>query len=129
MFTTCRLAMRTFSEDMKARGREDRVEPVGVQQPQITLLIVGNTYSESYWLLFPDKHMMLWRYGGPSGLLKWTASDFPPGLCGTYQSNDGGCSGREVTSDGTLVAEHVPRDQKCMAAHLPMLRERMNFSP
>jgi hypothetical protein len=110
-------AMRTFSEDMKARGREDLVEPVRVQQPQITLLIVGNTYSESYWLLFPDKHMMLWRYGGPSGLLKWSASDFSPGLCGTYQSNYGGCSGREATSDGTLVAEHVPRDQTCMAAH------------
>jgi hypothetical protein len=110
-------AMRTFSEDMKARGREDLVEPVRVQQPQITLLIVGNTYSESYWLLFPDKHMMLWRYGGPSGLLKWSASDFSPGLCGTYQSNYGGCSGREATSDGTLVAEHVPRDQTCMATH------------
>jgi hypothetical protein len=109
--------MRTFAEDMKVRGREDLVEQVRAQQSEITLLIIGNVYSESYWLLFPDKHMMLWRYGGPSSLLKWTSADFPPGQCSAYQSNYGGCSGRETVQDGTLGAEHAPRDQICMAAH------------
>jgi hypothetical protein len=110
-------AMRTFAEDMKARGREDLTEQVRAQQSEIALLMVGNTYSESYWLVFPDKHMMLWRYGGPSGLLRWAPTDFPPGNCGSYQTNFGGCSGREIKPDGTLVAEHAPRDQICMSVH------------
>jgi len=106
-------AMHTFALDMKARGREDLIAEVQAEQSQITLLSIG----AADWLLFPDKHMMLWRYGGPSGLLKWTPSDFPPGQCGSYQSNYGGCSGRETMPDGTLVAEHAFRDQVCMAAH------------
>jgi hypothetical protein len=106
-------AMHTFALDMKARGREDLIAEVQAQQSQITLLKVG----AADWLLFPDKHMMLWRYGGPSGLLKWTPADFPPGQCGIYQSNYGGCSGRETLPDGTLAAEPAPRDQVCMAVH------------
>src|SRR5580704_3248897 len=106
-------AMQTFAQDMKARGREDLIAQVGAQQAQITLLKIGS----ADWLLFPDQHMMLWRYDGPSGLLKWTPADFPPGLCGAYRSNFGGCSGREVTPGGTLAAEHAARDQDCMAAH------------
>jgi hypothetical protein len=94
-------AMRTFAVDMKARGREDLVEDARAQQTQITLLKIG----EADWLLFPDKRMILWRYGGQSGLLKWTPSDFPPGRYGAYLSNYGGCSGREIAPDGTLVPE------------------------
>lgn len=108
-------AMRSFTADMKALGREDLMEKVRAQQADISLLLVGNTYSESYWLVFPDRHMMLWRYGGPSGLLKWTPKDFGRGQCGGYGSISGGCSGREVTPDGALTAVGVPRDQRCMA--------------
>ncbi len=66
-------ALRTFTEDMRFRDRPDLIEQVRAQQQDIALLIVGNTYSEAYWILFPDKHMVLWRFGGPSGLLKWSA--------------------------------------------------------
>lgn len=110
-------AMRTFKSDMEFRERSDLIEQVRAQQSQIVLLIVGNLYSESYWLLFPDKHMVLWRYGGPSGLLKWSASDFPAGECAEYKQNFGGCSGREVTAEGILGVERTPRDQVCMAAN------------
>jgi hypothetical protein len=108
-------AMRVFKADMKLRGREDLIEQVKAQQADIALLIVGNTYSESYWLLFPDKHMMLWKYGGASGLLKWTHDNFGKGQCSEYENNYGGCSGREVTPDGTLASERAPQDQVCMA--------------
>jgi hypothetical protein len=108
-------AMRVFAADMKLRGREDLVEQVKEQQSDIVLLIVGNTYSESYWFVFPDKHLMLWRYGGPSGLLKWKAADFAKGQCSEYENNYGGCSGREITPEGTLAAAHAPQDQVCMA--------------
>jgi hypothetical protein len=104
-------AMQTFAMDMQARGREDLIAEVRSQQPQIALLKIG----AADWLLFPDKHMMLWRYDGPSGLFNWTPADFSPGQCGAYRSNYGGCSGREVAPDGTLAPEHGPRDQECMA--------------
>jgi WG containing repeat len=113
-------AMRTFAGDMKARGRDDLVEQVRAQQSQIVLL----TISGSYWLLFPDKHMMLWRYETKWGLLKWKPEDFPPGECADYQTNDGGCSGREVTPEGVLAAAHAPRDVACMAAHRATMRAR-----
>ncbi len=110
-------ALRTFAADMQFRDRSDLIEQVRAQQEDIVLLIVGNTYSETYWILFPDKHMLLWRFGGPSGLLKWTAADFAAGECAEYKMNYGGCSGREITADGVLAAERTPRDQVCMAAN------------
>ena len=94
---------------MRFRERPDLIEQVRGQQEEVVLLIVGNTYSESYWILFPDKHMLLWRYGGASGLLKWSPSDFSAGECAEYKENFGGCSGREVTPDGALPRTRTAR--------------------
>ena len=102
---------------MRFRDRPDLIEQVRAQQQDIVLLIVGNTYSETYWILFPDKHVLLWRFGGPSGLLKWTAADFPAGECAEYKMNHGGCSGGEITPEGGLAAARTPRDQLCMASN------------
>lgn len=109
-------AMRTFAGDMKLRERDDLVAKVKAQQSEIALLMVGMTYSESYWLVFPDKHMVLWRYQGPSGLLKWSPADFGEGECADYRVNNGGCSGREVDANGVLVPEGTPRDVACVSA-------------
>jgi hypothetical protein len=106
-------AMESFARDMKARGREDLIPIVQTQQPQIALLKIGFVY----WLLFPDKHMMLWRFEGPRGFLKWKLSDFPAGDCDEYyRVNNGGCSGREITPSGELVPDREPRDVACVAA-------------
>lgn len=110
-------ALRTFTEDMKFRDRPDLIEQVRAQQDDIALMIVGNTYTETYWILFPDKQMLLWSFEGPSGLLKWTAADFSAGECADYKTNYGGCSGREITPEGELAAERTPRDQLCMASN------------
>jgi hypothetical protein len=37
------------------------IEQVKSQQADIALLVIGDTHAESYWLLYPDKHMMLGR--------------------------------------------------------------------
>lgn len=95
------------------REREDLISVVQAQQPQIALLHVGFVY----WLLFPDKHMLLWRFEGPRGFLKWKPSDFPAGKCGEYYwVNDGGCSGREISPDGELLPDHEPNDVSCMTS-------------
>jgi hypothetical protein len=108
-------AMSSFVEDMKARQRQDLIALVQSKVDEVALLMVGNTYSESYWLVLPDKRMLLWRYGGPSGLLKWARDDFPAGQCASYQTSYGGCSGREVKPDGNLAERAIPRDQPCMS--------------
>ena len=97
--------MRVFTADMKLLGREDLVEQVKSQQVDITLLIVDGTNTLSYWLLFPDKHMVLWRHYAGAGilrLLKWAPKDFRKG---ERQCSDGQglCSGREITAGGMLA--------------------------
>jgi hypothetical protein len=108
-------AMDVFAADMKRLGREDLIEQVKSQQAGIALLLINDTNTESHWLLFPDKHMMLWRYDGSSWLrhegsprlLKWTSEDFRWGgrecsdsltLCPII------CSGREITAEGMLAS-------------------------
>ncbi len=93
-------ALKVFSKDMHALGRDDLVQEVTIKQSEIALLITGMTYAESYWLVFPDKHMILWRYNGPSGLLKWKPSDFQTSECADYGVPFGGCVGATIDSDG-----------------------------
>jgi len=106
-------ALESFEADMKARGRQDLIAPVRAQQKDIALLHIGYVY----WLLFPNRSMMLWRFEGPQGFLKWKETDFPAGECDRYYAvNNGGCSGREVSPEGELLPEAQPRDRTCLAA-------------
>jgi hypothetical protein len=107
-------ALRRFAADMKFRERNDLAEKARAQRKQIALIQVGAKYAESYWLVFPDKHLLLWRYEGPSGLLNWNPSDFGEGECAGLGINNGGCSGREVDPHGTLISEGTPRDVACV---------------
>jgi hypothetical protein len=109
-------AARRFAADMKKRERNDLAQMGIAERDQIALIQVGVKYAESYWLVFPDKHMVLWRYQGPGGLLKWSPSDFGEGRCADEGINNGGCSGRGVAPDGTLVPEGTPRDVACVHA-------------
>lgn len=104
-------AMKTFTEDMKLRGREDLVEKVRAQQAKVALLKIDG----ADWLIFPDRHLLLWRYEWSRGLLDWTPIDFGQGDCADYRVNNGGCSGREVSANGTLLSAHEPHDRECMA--------------
>ena len=106
-------AMRTLSGDMKLRDRNDLIGQVKAQQTQIALLIVGMRYAEAYWLVFPDKHLLLWRYIGPSGLLKWSPSDFKGGGMRRLSRHRAAQAGKSAP-DGTLVpAERAARRGWC----------------
>jgi hypothetical protein len=103
-------ALQTFSKDMELRERNDLVENVRAEQSQIALLKIDG----ADWLIFPDRHLLLWRYEWSRGLLNWTPNDFGEGECAQYRVNNGGCSGREVSSDGTLIPSGTPRDVECL---------------
>ncbi len=104
-------AMKVFAADMHAMGKDEVVRDVRALKSQLALLITGTTYAESYWLVFPDKHMMLWRYGGPSGLLKWAPENFPAGRCSAYHPVSGGCAGVVVSRDGALAEPFLDREK------------------
>jgi hypothetical protein len=96
-------AVSVFARDMKAVKKEQLADEVRGVQNEVSLLLVGTTYAEAYWLVLPDKRMVLWRYGGRSGLLNWSASDFITKECAGYRVVFGGCVGAVVNADGTLV--------------------------
>jgi hypothetical protein len=98
-------AMTVFAADMHAAGKDDLAAGAKSMQSQICLLITGTNSAESYWLLFPDKHMILWRYTSPSGLLNWKPADFTTKNCSEYKipTTTGGCVGAVISADGTLV--------------------------
>jgi len=95
-------AMQVFASDMEAIGKNGLVKEVRKSQRAISLLMIGTTYAESYWLILPDKRMVLWRYEGRSGLLNWTNTLLRTRDCASYQGVTGGCVGALVTSEGVL---------------------------
>jgi len=103
-------AMQTFTNDMRLRERNDLVERVRAEQSQIALLKIDG----ADWVIFPDRHLLLWRYQWFRGLLNWTPNDFGEGECADYRVNNGGCSGREVSPEGTLIPASTPRDVGCL---------------
>jgi hypothetical protein len=123
-------AMRAFAADMEAIGKKDKIPRVRRSQREITLLIIGRTYSESYWLILPDSSMLLWQYGGPSGLLKWRPEDFPVRDCSAYQGVLGGCAGAEISAAGEPVKNYAAIDHCAMPgaeAHLPVNENESSF--
>lgn len=97
-------AMDVFAADMKRLNRDDLIEQVKSQQAGIALLLIDDSNTKSNWLLFPDKHMMLWRYDGSSRLLKWKPENFRNGECSdSLMLHPIVCSGREITAEGMLA--------------------------
>jgi hypothetical protein len=107
-------ALSTFRGDMKLREKPQLIAEAEQKRQQIALVTAGDDYRDTYWLIFPDKQMVLWRYLGPGGLLHWKPKDFGEGECADYPILNGGCSGRTVSPEGVLVAEGMPRDLKCV---------------
>jgi len=93
-------AMTVFSADMKAIGKEKLVEEVQAVQDRVALVAAG---FGGYWLVLPDRRMILWRYSTRAGLLQFGAfSNLATRRCSDYNGVTGGCVGAVVSPDGTL---------------------------
>jgi hypothetical protein len=91
--------MNLFAADMKAMGKSVLADEVRAEREKIALITIQ--YGD-YWLVLPDKSMVLWRYTSVSGLLNFKASDFPFQRCSEYNTVTGGCVGVVVLPEGTL---------------------------
>ena len=96
-------AMQTFADDMRAIGRGRLVSLLEPVRGQATLLMTGNEYSASYWIVLPDHRTILWRYDGPHNLLDWTVKDVTTKDCAAYQEVAGGCVGALISPGGVLT--------------------------
>jgi hypothetical protein len=100
-------AMKVFAADMQAIGRDKWIPEAESTKDRIAVLVAGFGAEESDWLVFPDRHMILWRffqvpvYGKPD-LLKWQPSDFSTKPCAYLKTNFAGCVGAEVSPEGAL---------------------------
>jgi hypothetical protein len=102
-------AAQVFTNDMHLLGRDKLVAKTEAAQDQIALLIVGFGMEESDWLVFPDHHMVLWRYFqtpiyGKPDLLKWKPAEFPGRACAQTTAKFVSCVGTEVSPDGAFIA-------------------------
>jgi hypothetical protein len=101
-------AMRAFTADMRAIGKNKLIPKVEAVKDRIGLLVVGAGADESDWLVLPDREMVLWRYwqtpvaGSKPRLLKWSDSPLYKKPCAKLPSNFVGCVGAEISPDGTL---------------------------
>lgn len=93
-------AMKIFAADMHAAGKDLLAEEVRHVQKQVAVLTVS--YGD-YWLVLPDRRMVLWRYESVSGLLGW--KHFAANECSDYQGVTGGCVGAVVSPEGELIQE------------------------
>jgi hypothetical protein len=95
-------ALRNFVLDMTKLGRTALAREVSKQRSGTVLLTAGLGFAETHWLLLPDDRLILWRSGGPSGLLRWTPTDFPEQECSEYRPSVEKCVGAVIDRDGTL---------------------------
>jgi hypothetical protein len=100
-------ALKVFSADMTAIGRDSLIPEVEAEKDKIAVISIGSGTSHSQWLVFPDQHMLLWRfwrtagYGDPSALPAWPESDYSAKPCADAKIFIH-CVGREVSANGSL---------------------------
>lgn len=93
-------AFNNFAADMHAVGKDGLVNEV--RQVQSDVAVLNVSYGD-WWLVLPDRRMILWRYESVRGLLGWKQSDFHAHECTDYQGVTGGCVGALFSPDGELT--------------------------
>lgn len=92
--------LKNFAADMHNIGKDALVNEVKNVQSEVAVLNVS--YGD-WWLILPDRRMILWRYESVMGLLGWKKSDFHERECADYQGVTGGCVGALFSPDGELI--------------------------
>jgi hypothetical protein len=93
-------AFNNFAADMHAAGKDALVNEV--RQVKSDVAVLNVSYGD-WWIVLPDRRMILWRYESVMGLLGWKKSDFHEHECTDYQGVTGGCVGALISPDGELI--------------------------
>jgi hypothetical protein len=101
--------MKTFAADMKAAGRQDLIQKVRAVQDQAALIETSDRsyaleYGQGdYWIVLPDKSVILWRWQSLGHILRWKPATFPARECTDYGTVTGGCSGATISARGEIT--------------------------
>ena len=93
-------ALKNFAADMHKIGTDALANEVKQVESDVAVL---NVSQGDWWLILPDRRMILWRYESVAGLLGWKKSDFDERECTDYQGGTGGCVGTLFSPDGELI--------------------------
>jgi hypothetical protein len=99
-------AMKRFAADMNKIGKNELVAEIEKEQENIALISVGGglEYYQSYWLVLPNKKVILWRYRYPL-LLNWSEKDFETKECSDRISAGLKCIGAVIEPDGNIIGK------------------------
>jgi hypothetical protein len=106
-------AMEIFSADMKDAGRPDLIARVRAVQDRAALLqTASKDYSiefgnGDYWIVLPDKSMILWRWQSSKNILRWNQMEFSAHECSAYGTVTGGCSGTLISPSGKIIPQDL----------------------
>ena len=93
-------AMQLFAADMRLKGKESLVTEVERVQKEVSLLAVGWKYFRDYWLILPDKRIVLWRFNQYRPPIKWETLKSNSWDCSNYQ---GRCLGAIISTEGAVI--------------------------
>ena len=99
-------AMKKFAADMNKIGKSELVLEVEKEQENIALIGVGGglEYYQSFWLVLPNKKVILWRYRYPM-LLNLNEKDFQANECTDNIAAGLKCIGAVISPDGTIISK------------------------
>lgn len=99
-------AMKKFAADMNKIGKSELISGVEKEQENIALIGVGGglEYYQSFWLILPNKKVILWRYRYPM-LLNWNEKDFQANECTDDIAAGLRCVGATISFDGNIVSK------------------------
>ncbi len=105
-------AMQNFAADMHKLGKDRLADEVRSVEHDVAVLNIS--YGD-WWLVLPDKRMVLWRYESVSGLLGFKQSQFSANECADYQRVTGGCVGAVVSPEGEPVRQCTTAPSCCVS--------------
>jgi hypothetical protein len=95
-------AFQIFAADMRLQKKESLVREVEAVQKEVSLLSIGWRYNRDYWLVLPDKRVVLWRFNRYGKPIKFPSAASSAWDCSKYQDK---CVGAMISVDGELVGQ------------------------
>jgi len=98
-------AFSTFSQDMKSIGRSDLIAAVEKYREESALVSVGGglDYYQSYWIVLPDKKVILWRDSYKIAAPEWKSTLIEHHECAEPRSGGPACVGALISEAGVLI--------------------------
>lgn len=95
-------AMQLFAADMRLKGKESLVKEVEAVQDEVSLLSVGWNYTRDYWLILPNKRIVLWRFDAFGSPVKGKQLSGSAWDCSNYGDH---CIGAIISRDGRVIRD------------------------